>query len=299
MLERGHSRKGCVTLSLCEPLRHREAVQCRRVVSRPWEISTSATGRHTTAEGWGGGSLSLLLSIREKVTKYYRMSLHFLLRDCLRSRRWSRRHFDYYAMKPNSRQLSCSRLLRGVFQIDHGGPSATIPLHLCPAAAQACATLASPPTRRHLSTVTTTTTRPSQRLLKLQQTRSVHGEPVRVGAQEHEAAATTPVPRRQLPMQCHGCGAFSQTALPDVAGYFNPQRNAVKNYTGTQDKLDPRKYPRYKAQSDIVRTSLQSLGDEKLAELGLDPKSLLLESPHSEGSGYCRCFHPILLHLLH
>lgn len=202
-------------------------------------------------------------------------------------------------MKPNSRQLSCSRLLRGVFQIDHGGPSATIPLHLCPAAARACATLSSPPTRRHLSTATTTTTRPSQRILKLQQTRSVHGEPVRVGAQEDEAAATTPVPRRQLPMQCHGCGAFSQTALPDVAGYFNPQRNAVKNYTGTQDKLDPRKYPRYKAQSDIVRASLQSLGDEKLAELGLDPKSLLLESPQSQGPRYCRCFHPILLHLLH
>lgn len=190
-------------------------------------------------------------------------------------------------MNPNSRQLSYSRLLRGVLQVDHGGPSATILLHLCPAAARACATLSLARTRRNPSTTTATApSPPSQRLLKLQQTRTVHYESVE--AQQDEAAAAKLVPLRQLPFQCDGCGAFSQTSLPGVAGYYDTGRNSVKDYIGIQDKVDPRKYPQYKAQSDIVRASLQSLGEDKLAELGLDPQSLLLVSPQGERFGNCR-----------
>lgn len=189
-------------------------------------------------------------------------------------------------MKPNSRQLSCSRLLRGVLQIDHGGPSTTIPLHLCPAAARACATLSLARTRRNPSTTTATApSPPSQSLLKLRQARNVHGESVE--ARDDEAAAKL-VPLRQLPLQCNGCGAFSQTSLPDVAGYYDTGRNSIKDYLGIQDKVDPRKYPKHKAQSDVVRASLQSLGEDKLAELGLDPQSLLLGSPQVEGLGSCK-----------
>lgn len=197
-------------------------------------------------------------------------------------------------MKPNSRQLWCSRLLRGVFQIDHDGQSAGIPLHLCPAAARACSTLFSAHTRT--APVATISPSPSSQCLSsLRRGRQIYNESVPTNAQEADVLTTDTgpaglIPNRPLPVQCYGCGAFSQTTVPDAAGYFNPNRNAVKNYTGTQDKGDPRKKPGYKAQTDVVRASLESLGEAKLAELGLDPSLLLTGLPQNGRFGSGRCF---------
>lgn len=197
-------------------------------------------------------------------------------------------------MKPSSRQLSYSRLLRGVFQIDHGGPAASIPLHLCPAAARACATI-SPARATRRNPVTTVASSPSSpsstRLLKKlqQQTRSVHTEPAETqDEQEVVAVAARPGPIRPLPVQCYGCGAISQTSIPNEAGYFNPDRNAVKDYTGTQDKVDPRKSPRNRSESDVVRASLQNLGEDRMSELGLDPRLLQLPVSRNKRFGDSR-----------
>lgn len=203
------------------------------------------------------------------------VSLHCTDESCWYLRPQNDHFAKYAAMKPSNRQLSYSRLLRGVFQIDPSGQSATIPLHLCPAAARACSTLS--PARTTRTRVTATSPLPpsrssSQRFLRLQQTRRVHSEAA-VDAQDE--LPTKLVPIRPLPVQCYGCGAFSQTTVPDEAGYFNPDRNAVRVYTGTQIKGDPRDNPEYKSKSDVVRASLLSLGDDKAAELGLDPSLLL------------------------
>lgn len=193
-------------------------------------------------------------------------------------------------MKPTGRQLWYSRLLRSVFQIDHSEKSAAILLHLCPAAARACSTLSTARTRT--TSVTTIPSSPSsQRLSSLQLARRAHSKSEPANAEEYDVVTTTaarPIPIRPLPVQCYGCGAFSQTAVPDAAGYYNPDRNAVKNYTGTQDKGDPRRKPGYKAHTDVVRASLESLGNDKLAELGLDPSILLAGRPQNERFGSSR-----------
>lgn len=193
-------------------------------------------------------------------------------------------------MKANSAQLSCSRLLRGVFQIDHGGPSAAIPLHLCPAAATACATLSPARTRKTALAITPSATSSHQSLIQHGNRRAYSDSQFTLedDVAAIAAAPARPAPIRPLPVQCYGCGAFSQITMPDVAGYFDPNRNAVKNYTGTQDKFDPRKSSGYQSQSDIVRASLKSLGNDKLAELGLDPASLLVAGPRDSGFGNCR-----------
>lgn len=199
--------------------------------------------------------------------------LHCSSLECSRQKRESSVKHD--AMRPNSRPVSYSKLLRGVFTIEHSGHAATIPLHLCPAAARTCATLASARTR----TKPVTAAPPSERLSKILRTRIVHSEAT---DPQHEVSAR-PVPIRPLPVQCYGCGAFSQTAVPNEAGYYNPERNAVKVYMGIKPKGDPRKNPRYQTQNDVVVASLHSLGNDKLAELGLDPSQLLAASPKTEG----------------
>jgi hypothetical protein len=79
--------------------------------------------------------------------------------------------------------------------------------------------------------------------------------------------------QRQLPLQCPGCGAFSQTTTPGEAGFFDVNRRAVKEFTGN---LQPKVAPALESQEDrVIQESLDRLPAEKLDELGLDPKDFV------------------------
>lgn len=72
-----------------------------------------------------------------------------------------------------------------------------------------------------------------------------------------------PTPARKLPVQCAGCGALSQTAVPDEPGYFNLDRKAVKAYLGLLKEEH-----RQSSDDGILRDALQNRGD-LLERLGL------------------------------
>lgn len=167
-------------------------------------------------------------------------------------------------MRPSGKKLSCSRLLRSFLNVEHSGPTpSNLPLYLCPAAARRCSTLS-----RASSSRATATTTPRSRLSDLHQPRRLHAE----ATDSQQEAASPPVPLRKLPGQCHGCGALSQTAVPDQPGYYDLNRKAVKLFLGLL-----KEEPRYRPEHDIVQASLRSLSADKLREIGVDPETLARE----------------------
>ncbi|KAI8257972.1 Genetic interactor of prohibitins 3 [Colletotrichum sp. SAR11_239] len=76
---------------------------------------------------------------------------------------------------------------------------------------------------------------------------------------------------KNLPLICSGCGALSQTAEPGQAGYYDLKRRAVREYVTMEEEKAGREAQEEDA---VVEAALQNLGEEKLKELGLDPRSL-------------------------
>lgn len=90
---------------------------------------------------------------------------------------------------------------------------------------------------------------------------------------------------RRLPLQCTGCGAFTQTADSTQAGYFNLERRAVREYLGL---VEPRK-KRARAQADVaaaedqvVEATLANLDPAQLEALGLSREDLIPERADPE-----------------
>lgn len=175
-------------------------------------------------------------------------------------------------MRPTNKQLSCSRLLRSFLNTEYSGPTSfNLPLYLCPAAARACSTLSRASSSRVLSTAA-----PSSRLSSLRQTRQLH---VEAAQSQDDATVLDPNPVRKLPTQCHGCGALSQTVVPDQPGYYDLNRKAVGSFLGLL-KEERRARP----EDDVVQASLRSLGEDKLKEIGIDLKSFAPKSPESKNT---------------
>ena len=80
------------------------------------------------------------------------------------------------------------------------------------------------------------------------------------------------VARRQLPSHCTGCGAFSQTTDPDVPGYYDTGRRAVKAYLAVRAPVAGQTSGEEDA---IVQEALGRIEPERLKELGLDPELLV------------------------
>jgi len=92
------------------------------------------------------------------------------------------------------------------------------------------------------------------------------------------------VGRRPLPLQCPGCGAFSQTTTPGEAGYFDLNRGAVKEYVAAPE---PNAASTVGSQEDqVIQETLGRLPAETLEELGLDANGLLPsnDSAHFDGT---------------
>lgn len=68
---------------------------------------------------------------------------------------------------------------------------------------------------------------------------------------------TSPAPKtfKELPVQCPGCGAYSQTSQPGQPGYFDLGRQSTRAYMG----LAAEKVPRAREEDRVVREALRRL----------------------------------------
>ncbi|KAI0900458.1 hypothetical protein F4806DRAFT_448711 [Annulohypoxylon nitens] len=81
---------------------------------------------------------------------------------------------------------------------------------------------------------------------------------------------------RQLPRQCRGCGALSQTTSPDLPGYFDLSRKTIANYLRPPAAELPR-------QDEIIyERALDKSRLEELKERGVDVDALLESLPPPE-----------------
>ncbi|KAK0674486.1 hypothetical protein QBC41DRAFT_360903 [Cercophora samala] len=177
----------------------------------------------------------------------------------------SNRYFQIMHIRPA--RTASSRWLGSVFNAERP-TSTSVPLYLCPAF-------------RSLSTVANAPhSRPSiphhrqHAPCQFQQLRRLHEQS---SSPEHTSDAPEGIPsfevapKKTLPPQCTGCGALSQTAVPDEAGYYDLSRKSIRQYLG----LDKTTKPDKSQQEDIIKQALSGLDLEALAKSGIDLKSLL------------------------
>ncbi|KAL1881100.1 hypothetical protein VTK73DRAFT_4777 [Phialemonium thermophilum] len=163
-----------------------------------------------------------------------------------------------------SSRSTCSRWLQRAFQMSTGPSRSELPVYLCPRLLENFLVPGSPFQRSF-------------------QRRYVS----HLGGQEtpgtHTAITATSVPpslmspahtespsERPLPQQCHGCGALTQTSLPDQPGYYNLSRKAVQSYLGLlKREARPRKH------DDIVQEALGRLNLDGMGDMGVELKSLM------------------------
>lgn len=99
---------------------------------------------------------------------------------------------------------------------------------------------------------------------------------------EAEIAPDAPILRR-LPLQCTGCGAFTQTTEPEQAGYFRLQRKAIQEYLGLAEPK-PSKAEEVEEGDRVVEEVIRNLPPEELEALGLTKDAFItskdvIESP--------------------
>lgn len=172
-----------------------------------------------------------------------------------------------------------ARWLNRALSIGEASASSSVPLFLCPAVGSA----------RHIRTPrvapSRTTTLYSRRF---NHTEAVTQD-VPIAENELPPKEAPAEPRRRLPLNCTGCGAFSQTADPQLLGYFDLNSKRVKKW------LNPEAYEPKRTASEedgVVDDVLKTLDQSQLEALGLKP-SLLMSGAETEGnvapSGYISC----------
>ncbi|RKU47306.1 hypothetical protein DL546_001026 [Coniochaeta pulveracea] len=185
-------------------------------------------------------------------------------------------------MRP-TRTLS-TRWLRRAFNVETNPVSTELPLYLCPGL---------------LSATRPTTQRACLRKVSSFQTRRLYSNL----DDTIELTSTIPLihPVRPLPVVCSGCGALSQTAEPDQAGYYDLERKAVKSYLG----LLPEEKKRIRNEDLVIQEALKNLDLDKLGKAGealktlapvtADTETTLVTTPESAPSApLCdRCHHLI------
>lgn len=86
---------------------------------------------------------------------------------------------------------------------------------------------------------------------------------------EQPRSETRP-PIKSLPPICTGCGALSQTTMPNEPGYYSLDRGAVAEYLGHVEKHKPEQ----RTQDDVVRQALADLDLDDLEAQGVNLKGL-------------------------
>ncbi|KAL1843001.1 hypothetical protein VTJ49DRAFT_3478 [Mycothermus thermophilus] len=175
-----------------------------------------------------------------------------------------------------------SRWLGRVFNLERTAATSELPLYLCPAFRSLSTTPATlrrrplsaptPPLRsvpvRRLHTESKSAA-PAESLAPAEPTEPA--EPAE-STEPAEPQTETKQPTRALPLQCHGCGALSQTNVPGEAGYYDLSRKVVRQYLGLEEEAPKRRKP---SVDHIVQQALQSVDVSALKKQGINLKSLL------------------------
>ncbi|CAH0001490.1 unnamed protein product [Clonostachys byssicola] len=80
---------------------------------------------------------------------------------------------------------------------------------------------------------------------------------------------------RRLPINCSGCGAFSQTSDPKELGFFDLTSKRVQNWL--HPKKDQEREISETEEDLVISEALKSLSSDQLEALGLDKSSLVSE----------------------
>ncbi|KAK8862351.1 DUF974 domain-containing protein [Apiospora arundinis] len=88
-----------------------------------------------------------------------------------------------------------------------------------------------------------------------------------------EVSESDPVPIRNLPSQCTGCGALSQTFASDQPGYYDLGRKAVRWYLGLE-KSRSKKALRDREADAVYQDVLQRFDEAEVEKLGLDVEDI-------------------------
>lgn len=156
-----------------------------------------------------------------------------------------------------------SRWLRRAFNVETHPVTTELPLYLCPGLLGA--------------TRPTVQQSPLRKTSKLQTRRFYSNSET-----TNKLTSTVPLvhPIRPLPAVCSGCGALSQTAEPDRAGYYDLERKAVKSYLG----LLPEEKKRVRNEDLVVQEALKNLDLDKLGKVGAALRTLAPEPSDTETS---------------
>ncbi|KAK4102579.1 hypothetical protein N658DRAFT_495286 [Parathielavia hyrcaniae] len=150
-----------------------------------------------------------------------------------------------------------SRWLGRVFNLERSSPTSELPLYLCPAFRSL--------SREPFAERRPCNARPIQvRRLYTQSTEATHTDPPPLAKQ----------PAKTLPLQCHGCGALSQTTVPNEAGYYDVSRKVVRQYLGV---LEEKGHTRPSDPDHLIQQTLQSVDVEALERQGINLRALLPE----------------------
>ncbi|KAF4979544.1 hypothetical protein FZEAL_4312 [Fusarium zealandicum] len=164
-----------------------------------------------------------------------------------------------------------ARWLNRALSIGEASVSSSVPLFLCPAVGSTTRYIRSPRVA------------PSSRS-SIYSRRFNHTEtatqdaPTIISSPPTETVPT--IPQRRLPLNCTGCGAFTQMNDPQQLGYFDPSSKRVKRW------LDPKAYEPQRTATEedgIVDDVLKTMDQSQLEALGLNP-SLLVSGAETEGT---------------
>ena len=92
---------------------------------------------------------------------------------------------------------------------------------------------------------------------------------------------------RRLPLQCTGCGAFTQTTDAGQAGFFDLQRRAVQEYLGLIEPKARTVDEAVEEENRVIEEALSNLPQSQLEALGLTKDALIgdkdVEPPEPKG----------------
>ncbi|KLO91418.1 uncharacterized protein LW93_8662 [Fusarium fujikuroi] len=154
-----------------------------------------------------------------------------------------------------------ARWINRALSIGEASASSSVPLFLCPAVGAS--------SRFHRTWKVTPLPTPiyTRRLNHTETT--VQDVPITTSESSSLGLET---PKRRLPLNCTGCGAFTQTSDPQMLGYFDPESKRVKKW------LNPKAFEHQHTASQedgVVDEVLKSLDPDQLEALGLDPSLLV------------------------
>jgi genetic interactor of prohibitins 3, mitochondrial len=98
---------------------------------------------------------------------------------------------------------------------------------------------------------------------------------------QHEVVEDAPITSpstvipKSLPIQCSGCGAFSQTSSAEEPGYYDLDRKAVKIYLGQIKRK--KNLSEFRKENALIEAALKKLDPQELENFHISPELLL---PH-------------------